>query len=89
MVRGAMAEGEGDRALWLLGVNPGWPRVGRRSSAARGEMGGQATFLSRPEGEEEVVEEARGQILRDGVRRLDKSKSPHLSPGVYDVFGLN
>ena len=58
MARGAMVEGEGDGAPWPLGANPGRPWIGRGLSAARGEMGGQGTFLSRPEGEEEVVEEA-------------------------------
>ena len=40
----------------------GWePRVSQRSLAPRGEMGGQATFLPRPKGEEEVVEEAEAE----------------------------
>ena len=83
-----MAEGEGDGALRRMGANPGQPRVGRGPSATRGEMGGQERFLLRPQGEEAVVGEGRGRIPRDSVRRLDKSKSPHLPPGVYDVFGL-
>ena len=36
----------------------------------------------------EMVGEGRSQIQRDSVRRLEKSKSPHLPPGVYDVFSL-
>ena len=48
MAREAMAEGEGYGAPWLLGANPGRPRAGRGLLAARGEMGGQETFLSRP-----------------------------------------
>ena len=81
-----MAEGEGDGAPRQMGANPEWPRVGRGLSAAREEVGGQERFLPRPQGEEVVVGEGRGRIQRDSVRRLDKSKSPHLSPGVYDVF---
>ena len=84
-----MSEGAGDGAPWPLGANPGGPTVSRGPPAPRGEVGGQETFLSRPQGESKVVERARGQILQDGVRRLDKSKSPHLSPGVYDEFGLS
>ena len=61
MARGAMAEGEGDGAPWPLGANPGRPRIAQRSAAARGEMGGQGTFLPRPKGEEEVVEEAEAE----------------------------
>ena len=48
MVKGAMAEGEGGRALWPLGANLGRPLVGRGPPATRGEVGGQETFLSRP-----------------------------------------
>ena len=48
MARGAMAEGEGDGALWPLGVKPGRPRVSRGSLAARGKMWGHETFLSQP-----------------------------------------
>ena len=88
MARGAMVEGAGDGAPWPLGADPGCPTVSRGPPSPRGEVGGQERFLYRPQGEREVVERARGQILQDGVRRLDKSKSPHLSPGVYDVFGL-
>ena len=51
-------------------------------------MEGQERFLTRPQGEEAVVGEDRGRIQHDSVRRLDKSKSSYLSPGVYDVFGL-
>ena len=46
MVRGAMAEGEGDGAPWSLGVKPGRPWVSRGSLAAMGEMGRHETFLS-------------------------------------------
>ena len=69
------------------GNGPGGPPADRWPPIPRGEVDGQEVLFSRLQGEREVVERTRGQILQDGVKRLDKSKSPHLSLGVYDVFG--
>ena len=83
MARGEMARERGmeRRDCWeRTRGGPGW-------AEDRRPPGGQERFLPRPQGEEAVVGEDRGRIQRDSVRRLDKSKSPHLSPGVYDVFG--
>ena len=72
-----MTAGSGTRAA----------RAGRGPPATGREVGKQERFLPQPRGKEAVVGEDRGRIPRDRVRRLDKSKSPHLSHGVYDVFG--
>ena len=69
------------------GSKTGEAQVGQGPLATGGEMGGQERFLPRPQGEEAVEGEDKGRIQRDSVRRLGQSKSPHLSLGVYDVFG--
>ena len=83
-----MVEGEGNGVPGPLGTDLGGPTANRRLPTPRGEVDGQKVLLSRLQGEGEVVKRTRGRILHDGVRRLDKSKSPHLSLGVFDVFGL-
>ena len=61
MARGEVAEREGSGALQWVGAKPGGPCVGRGPWAARKEMEGQAKFLPRPQGEEEVVGEAEAE----------------------------